>query len=289
LSRPVARLLGGVIALAMAAAGIVGIRWNPINEKNLRVVEPGRLIRGAWQSPEALRAIIARERIKTIVTLTAINRDDPKYVRQAKVVAESGVTWIIVPMRGSRATIEQMAQAADLLADTQRQPVFFHCVAGHHRTSLAHAAYLIRSRGWTAAAAWSEVANLPWARPGAIADQMDKALIDEFGGFQRSVVTASPPVMSEVHDDDDATLASDHPIDRPDGRGDRARLAVRRGLEPGESQLRRGATGTSLSRGSDAGLGPGTDAARTADQDRSEPARIESLGTVVSRRDINNP
>ena len=48
------------------------------------MVVPGRLIRGAWQDPEALRAIIARERIKTIVTLTAINRDDPKYVGQAR-------------------------------------------------------------------------------------------------------------------------------------------------------------------------------------------------------------
>ena len=35
---------------------------------------------GAWQGPEALRHLIDGERIKTIVTLTAINRDDPKYV-----------------------------------------------------------------------------------------------------------------------------------------------------------------------------------------------------------------
>ena len=64
------------------------------------MVLPGRLIRGAWQTPEALRSIIARERIKTIVTLTAINHDDPKYVGQAKVVAETGVSWLFVPMRG---------------------------------------------------------------------------------------------------------------------------------------------------------------------------------------------
>ena len=71
---------------------------------------------------------------------------------QAKVVTEMGVSWLFVPMRGSTATLEQMAEAADLLADPGRQPVFFHCVAGHHRTSLAHAAYLIRHRGWSAAA-----------------------------------------------------------------------------------------------------------------------------------------
>ena len=99
------------------------------------------------------------------MTLTAINRDDPKYVGQAKVVSQTGVDWIIVPMRGSTATLEQMAEAADLLADPARQPVFFHCVAGHHRTSLAHAAYLIRHAGYTGGAAWQDVAGLPWARP----------------------------------------------------------------------------------------------------------------------------
>ena len=118
MSRPVARLRIGAIATgACSRAPLWRIRWNNRAEKHLRVVVPGRLIRGAWQSPAALRAIIARERIKTIVTLTAINRDDPKYVEQAKVVAETGVNWLIVPMRGSRATLEQMAQAADLLAD----------------------------------------------------------------------------------------------------------------------------------------------------------------------------
>ena len=203
-----------------------------------------------------MRAIIARERIKTIVTLTAINRDEPKYVRQAKVVDETGVNWLIVPMRGSRATIEQMAQAADLLADTQRQPIFFHCVAGHHRTSLAHAAYLIRCRGWTAAAAWKEVANLPWARPAARADQNDKALIDEFAGFQRSLEVASPSVTSEVHDDDEVSLAPDYPFGREASRRDHDRLANMRRLEPSESQFRRSAIGTRLSLGSDARLGP---------------------------------
>jgi protein tyrosine phosphatase (PTP) superfamily phosphohydrolase (DUF442 family) len=143
------------------------------------------MVRGAWQTPEALRTIIARERIKTIVTLTPINHDDPKYVGQASVVARSGVSWIFVPMRGSQATLDQMAQAADLLADPERQPVFFHCVAGHHRSSLAHAAYLIRHCGWPAESAWQEVADLPWARPGAPADENDRALIESFARSQR--------------------------------------------------------------------------------------------------------
>jgi protein tyrosine phosphatase (PTP) superfamily phosphohydrolase (DUF442 family) len=163
--------------------------WYGTVEKRVRVVVPGRLVRGAWQRPEALRTLIARERIKTIVTLTAINRDDPKYVDQAAVVDGAGVKWIIVPMRGSRSTPEQMARAADLLADSQRQPVFFHCVGGHHRTNLTHAAYLIRHAGYSAEQAWQAVADLPWTRPQAAADQNDRALIAEFARVQSTLPT----------------------------------------------------------------------------------------------------
>jgi len=177
--------LGGAVA-AVPAAGIL-INTCVSGEKKVKVVEADRLIRGAWQTPAALRSIIARERIKTILTLTPINHDDPKFVAQAKVVADLGVAWVFVPMRGSRATLDQMVQAADLLADPDRQPVFFHCVGGHHRSSLAHAAYLIRHRGWTAERAWQEVANLPWARPGATADLDDRALIEAFARSQQFV------------------------------------------------------------------------------------------------------
>jgi protein-tyrosine phosphatase len=83
--------------------------------------------------------------------------------------------------------MEQMAQAADLLADSARHPVFFHCVAGHHRTSQAQAAYRIRHEGWTAEAAWAEVAALPWARPSANSDRHDQELIARFANVQQTL------------------------------------------------------------------------------------------------------
>jgi hypothetical protein len=175
-----------------AACALIGCLWAAasrwsLTAKRLRVVVPGRLVGGAWQSPGALRHLVESRRIKTIVTLTAINRDDPKYVAQAEVVKQTGVDWIIVPMRGSSATLEQMAGAADLFADEVRQPVYFHCVAGHHRSSLAHAAYLIRHSGHSAEQAWKVVSGLPWARPGARADDNDRALIFEFARVQSSI------------------------------------------------------------------------------------------------------
>jgi protein tyrosine phosphatase (PTP) superfamily phosphohydrolase (DUF442 family) len=183
-NRRLAVALALCVVIVMAAGAALAISVLGKGEKRVRVVKPGRIIAGAWQTPQALRSIIDRERIKTIVTLTAINRDDPKYIEQEKVVAETGVKWLFVPMRGSRATLEQMVEAADLLAEPELQPVFFHCVAGHHRTSLAHAAYLIRHLGWSAEAAWNEVGALPWARPGSAADRGDKALIEAFARSQ---------------------------------------------------------------------------------------------------------
>jgi hypothetical protein len=101
-----------------------------------------------------------------------------------------------------------MAEAADLLADPALQPVFFHCVAGHHRTSLAHAAFLIRHGGWPAADAWRAVAALPWARPSAVADQRDKALIEEFARLQHLLPgNARAGRRGVVHDDDEDAFA----------------------------------------------------------------------------------
>jgi protein tyrosine phosphatase (PTP) superfamily phosphohydrolase (DUF442 family) len=166
-----------VILLAtVAVAGVVG--RDELREKRLAVVAPGKIVRGAWQGPWPLARILERERIKTIVTLTAINADDPKYVRQSRVVRRAGVRWEIVPMRGSTATLDQLARAADLVADPARQPVFFHCVAGHHRSNLVQAAYRIRHEGWSAERAWRELTALPWTRPDA--DAADRLLIEAF-------------------------------------------------------------------------------------------------------------
>jgi len=264
---------GAAVAIALALAWEVVSPWNRA-EKRIRVVVPGRLVRGAWQDPGSLRAIIARERIKTIVTLTAINRDDPKYLGQAQVVSDTGVGWVIVPMRGSRATLEQMARAADLLADPSLQPVFFHCVAGHHRTSLAHAAYLIRHRGSSAEEAWGAVAGLPWARPGAAADQRDKGLIEDFARAQRFLSPKAGQATREVHDDEEDTLAADRRLDHAVGGGARHPQPGLRGVGPGDFQLRPGAAGPDLPIGPDAGNGPDTGPARVSDQDRLELARL---------------
>ncbi|WP_169974170.1 fused DSP-PTPase phosphatase/NAD kinase-like protein [Tautonia rosea] len=196
-------------------------------EKRVRVIAPGQLVRGAWQRPWPLRRLIDRERVRTIVTLTAINTHDPKYVMQRKVVDQSGVDWIIVPMRGSTATIDQLAETADLLADPARQPVFFHCVAGHHRTNLALAAYRIRHDGWSAEQAWSELLQFPWTRAEADAD--DLRLIEAFAAVHRGR-------GKELQHAPEADLADDLP--KPGGSGIVARDPHRLAMDDGQRRHR---------------------------------------------------
>ena len=163
-------------------------------EKRVALVVPGKIVRGAWQGPRPLRRLLARERIKTILTLSAINNDDPKYVAQAKVVRESGVDWAFVPIKGSYASVDEMERAVAILADPARQPIFYHCVAGHHRSSQVQAAYRIEREGWTAERAWAEVAALPWARPST--DLEDRRRIEAFAARKQEPPHATPMVAN---------------------------------------------------------------------------------------------
>jgi protein tyrosine phosphatase (PTP) superfamily phosphohydrolase (DUF442 family) len=238
-----------VLSLGLGSGILLASHRDIWFEKRVQVVVPGQLVRGAWQRPGPLRRIISREAIKTIVTLTAINSADPKFHEQAEVVRETGVRWVVVPMRGSRATPEQMALAADLLADPARQPVFFHCVAGHHRTSLAHAAYLIRHRGYTADQAWQAVSRLQWARPDSVVDRNDRFLIEEFARVQRSLAPSSEQGVWEIGHEA-WPHATGQVVRKADGARSSVSLDVDR-LESGDVQLRGPSAGTDLPIGTD--------------------------------------
>jgi Tyrosine phosphatase family len=167
----------GVVLTALAVQfGVT--HWYDWFEKRVWVVEPGQLVRGAFQRPGPLRRVIAREHIRTLVTLSAVGEIADRFEAQAAVVKDTGVAWKVVPILGSRPSLEQMAEASDLLADRSLRPTYFHCVAGHHRTSLALAAYRIRHEGWSARQAWDEISSLPWAS--AETDVFDHEQVERF-------------------------------------------------------------------------------------------------------------
>jgi len=169
------------VVLVVVSGRVCADHWYDWFEKRVMVVEPGQLVRGGFQRPGPLRRVIAREHIKTIVTLSAVGRIPDRFAEQAAVVEETGVAWKVVPILGSRPSLEQMAEAADLLADRSLRPVFFHCVAGHHRTSLALAAYPIKHEGWTAAQAWAEISRLPWSKTET--DAFDHEQVERFAAL----------------------------------------------------------------------------------------------------------
>jgi protein tyrosine phosphatase (PTP) superfamily phosphohydrolase (DUF442 family) len=257
--RHVIRLALGFSAgmAVLASALYLGLRRDDWLEKRVQVVVHGHLVRGAWQRPGPLRRIVKREGIRTIVTLTAINSADPKFRDQEKLVRAAGIRWLIVPMRGSRATPEQMAVAADLLADPARQPVFFHCVAGHHRTSLAHAAYLIRHQGYTAEQAWRAIAGLPWSRPDSAVDRNDRFLIEEFARVQGSLAPSREQGVWEIGNGTWPKATEN--LDREACRAGAGTACHMDGLEPGDPQLRGSASGAHLPLGTDARKNPGAD------------------------------
>ncbi|WP_422923547.1 protein-tyrosine phosphatase family protein [Singulisphaera sp. PoT] len=254
------------IAAATLAGVVLAAYWDDLFEKRVAVVVPGRVIRGAWQRPGPLRRIIGREKIRTIVTLTAINRDDPKYVEQDRVVRETGVDWVIVPMRGSTATLDQLVEAADLLADPARGPVFFHCVAGHHRSNLVHAAYRIRHQGWSAERAWAEVASLPWARPNARPDRSDRRLIEAFAAREAE---AQHSPRKDAHNAWSPNSTADPRFDR----GGRPRPDAVHGLPARDGQLRGRDPRQDLSLRPDVVEPAGQDGPAASDQDGPQPPR----------------
>lgn len=137
-------------ALLLAVVGIASDRyrlwelWYHVMPRNLAVVEPDRLYRGAYQFPIPLRRIIRKYRFKAILAVRQIAcPGEPEIAR------EFGLKYYVVPIaRASQATNKQLDAAAAILANPDNHPIFFHCRGGRDRTNLALAAYRIRHCRW---------------------------------------------------------------------------------------------------------------------------------------------
>jgi protein tyrosine phosphatase (PTP) superfamily phosphohydrolase (DUF442 family) len=158
--------------LAVGAAG-VGVEqlWRHGHDyflpSQFYVVEPGKIYRGAWQKPWPLRHIVRDYKIKTIVAL-AHPPDHPLSIQEKGLAAELGVDWVHIPIVDNRGTNDRAAedaisdlldQAAALLADPNKYPVFFHCHHGLNRTSMVQIAYRTKYCGWTLTDAAAEIAR----------------------------------------------------------------------------------------------------------------------------------
>ena len=122
--------------------------------EKFRVVEPGKLYRGAWQRDWPMRRIVREHKIKTIVAL-AHPADDPLAISEEKLARDLGIRWIHAPIveewvDGRQQTVgDAIERAAAELADPKNQPVYFHCHHGINRASLVQMAYRMIYCDWT--------------------------------------------------------------------------------------------------------------------------------------------
>ncbi len=133
--------------------------------EQFRVVEPGRLFRGAWQKPWPMRRLIRDRNIRTVVAL-AHPPDHPLSVRERALAAEMGFRWIHIPIIDQRGTGDRAAEeaisdlldrAAATLDDASLYPLFFHCHHGLNRTTMVQIAYRTKFCGWTLDRATEEI------------------------------------------------------------------------------------------------------------------------------------
>ena len=118
--------------------------------------------------------------------------------------AETGVAWIIVPMRGSRATLEQMAEAADLLADPARGRSSSIASPG-----ITGPAWSMRRTGSAMKAGRPNGPGARWRAspgPGRAADIGDRRLIEAFAARERR--------LNRPGEDPDDATSRDSEVDR---------------------------------------------------------------------------
>lgn len=131
--------------------------------EKFRVVEPGKLYRGAWQKPFPMRNLLRDYKIKTVVALA--HTPEEALTRQERELVESlGVRWVHIPIYyDSREPLtspdvgDRLEKAAAILADPANQPVYFHCHHGVNRTSMTQIAYRTIYCGWPLEQAKAEI------------------------------------------------------------------------------------------------------------------------------------
>lgn len=117
--------------------------------KNFGVVEEGRVYRSGELTPEALRSVIERHSIKTIIDFGAHDHDPPGERREQAVADSLGVTRHVLYMQGDgTGDPNNYVEALRLMTDASALPVLVHCAAGAQRTGCAIALYRGVVSGW---------------------------------------------------------------------------------------------------------------------------------------------
>ncbi|MCG3121966.1 MAG: hypothetical protein GIKADHBN_00339 [Phycisphaerales bacterium] len=126
---PAAIVLGAVvIALGVAA-------WSRGQPKNFGVVEEGRIYRSGELTPAALKNVVERYHIRTIIDLGAHEPGSGEEARDQRAAAALGLTRYVLRLEGdATGNPNNYVHALRLMNDPGNQPVLVHCSAGAQRT-----------------------------------------------------------------------------------------------------------------------------------------------------------
>lgn len=129
-------------------------RWFRAPYDGLRhygVVEEGVLYRSGQPTPDELRELAERHRLKTVIALRG-SRDpeDPDAWEQAEreVCRERGIDFVTLPCNHKNPpTADQVQHFLDMMRDRARHPVLIHCRIGQQRTGMFCALYRVHLQG----------------------------------------------------------------------------------------------------------------------------------------------
>lgn len=118
--------------------------------KNLHVVDHGKLFRSAQLTGEELEALINSVKIRTVINLRGARSPGNRwYDEEKRVTTELGVTLIDIKMGASRLPHRpDLITLLDAFRDAER-PILVHCRGGADRTGEAVAIYAMEYMGYS--------------------------------------------------------------------------------------------------------------------------------------------
>jgi len=163
-------------AIVLAATGgIVAAQWRDILPKRFGVVAEGKVYRSGELTPKAMRTIVEKYKIKTMIDLGADEPGTPDDRRAQRTADALGVTRFVfrdasagVGPDGKPANVligdatgnpNAYVQALRIMTDPSRHPVLVHCGAGTQRTGCAIILYRHIIEGLPTADAFPEAAR----------------------------------------------------------------------------------------------------------------------------------
>lgn len=156
-------LAGITLALILEAA-------NVFLGSNFHVVIPGAFYRCSQISPDALKSLIGKYGIRTVVNLRGCCDPMQSYLEECRVTSDNSVSQEDIPFSSGKLPPVHCVRELVRVLDASEKPVIFHCHKGIDRTGMASALSLLLYTDTTPAEARRQLGprfgHLPYGRTG---------------------------------------------------------------------------------------------------------------------------